>query len=62
MGSVTALLYGDRDPSIGGMVLDSPFTNMKTLVNELAKAYTKIPGILVSGALKLIRKTIKSKA
>lgn len=25
MGAVTALLYGDRDPSIAGMVLDSPF-------------------------------------
>jgi len=25
MGAVTALLHGDRDPSIAGMVLDSPF-------------------------------------
>lgn len=62
MGAVTALLYGDRDPSIGGMVLDSPFSSMKFLVNELAKAHTKIPGIFVSGALKLIKRTIKSKA
>lgn len=62
MGAVTALLHGDRDPSIGGMILDSPFANMKTLVNELAKSYTKIPSILISGALKMIRKTIKSKA
>lgn len=29
MGAVTSLLHGDRDPSIGGMVLDSPFSNMK---------------------------------
>ena len=29
MGSVTALLYGDRDPSIAGMVLDSPFSDMR---------------------------------
>ena len=28
MGAVTSLLHGDRDPSIGGMVLDSPFTNL----------------------------------
>jgi alpha-beta hydrolase superfamily lysophospholipase len=62
MGSVTALLHGDRDPSIAGMVLDSPFSNMKILVNELAKQYTKIPSLLVSGALKLVRSTIKSKA
>jgi alpha/beta superfamily hydrolase len=62
MGAVTALLHGDRDPSIGGMILDSPFANVKTLVNELAKHYTKIPSILISGALKMIRKSIKSKA
>ena len=62
MGAVTSLLHGDRDPSIGGMVLDSPFSNMKTLVSELAKQYTKIPSMLVSGALQLIRSTIKSKA
>lgn len=37
MGAVTALLHGDRDPSIAGMILDSPFANMKTLVTELAK-------------------------
>lgn len=37
MGAVTALMYGDRDPSIGGMVLDSAFSSMKILVNELSK-------------------------
>lgn len=62
MGAVTALLHADRDPSIAGIVLDSPFSDMKLLVNELAKSYTKIPSFLVSGALKLVRKTIKSKA
>ena len=62
MGAVTALLHGDRDPSIGGMVLDSPFSDMKQLVSELAKSYTKIPNFLVSAALKLVRSSIKSKA
>lgn len=62
MGSVTALLHGDRDPSIGGMVLDSPFSDMKQLISELAKSYTKIPNFLVSAALKLVNSSIKSKA
>jgi alpha-beta hydrolase superfamily lysophospholipase len=62
MGSVTALLHGDRDPSIAGMVLDSPFSDMKLLVSELAKSHTKIPGIFVSAALKLVRSTIRGKA
>jgi len=62
MGAVTSLLHGDRDPSIAGMVLDSPFSNMKVLVNELAKAHTKVPSFLVSTALKLVASTIKGKA
>lgn len=62
MGAVTSLLHGDRDPSIGGMVLDSPFADMKQLVSELAKTYTKIPSIFVSAAMKLVRSSIKSKA
>lgn len=62
MGAVTSLLHGDRDPSIGGMVLDSPFADMKQLAQELAKTYTKVPNFLVSAALKLVRSSIKSKA
>jgi len=62
MGSVTALLHGDRDPSIAGMIIDSPFSNLRTLVNELAKTHTKIPGFLVSSAMALIRKSVQSKA
>lgn len=62
MGAATALLYSDRDPSIAGMVLDSPFSKLSDLVDELAKHYTKIPNFLVKGALKLIRSSVKSKA
>lgn len=62
MGAATALLYADRDPSIAGMVLDSPFSKLSVLVDELAKQYTKIPNFLVKGALKLIRSSVKSKA
>lgn len=62
MGAVTALLHADRDPGIAGIVLDSPFSDLKVLVNELAKTHTKIPSFLVSGALKLVRSSISSKA
>ncbi len=62
MGAVTALLHGDRDPSIAGMVIDSAFTNMKVLAGELAKHYTKIPNFLTSVGLKLVNKSVKSKA
>ena len=62
MGSVTALLYAEKDPSLSGLVLDSPFTNLRVLIDELAKKNTKIPKIIVSGAMSLVRKTILTKA
>ena len=37
MGAVTSLLHADRDPSIAGIVCDSPFSDLKVLINELAK-------------------------
>ena len=54
MGAVTALLHADRDPSIAAIVLDSPFSDLNKLVNELAYRYTKLPSFLVSPALKLV--------
>ena len=62
MGAVTALLHIDRDPSIAGAVIDSPFANLKQLAEELAKTYTKLPGFMLSVAISMIRKTIKKKA
>jgi len=62
MGAVTSLMHADRDPSIGGIVLDSPFSDLRLLAEELVKNHTKIPKLIVSGAMALIRSTIKSKA
>lgn len=58
MGAATALLHGHRDPSIAGMVLDSPFSHLRQLSDELVKNNTKIPGLLASMALKLVRSSI----
>ena len=54
MGAVTALMYSERDLNIGGMVLDSPFSDLKLLVKDLAKTYSNIPSLLISGALKFV--------
>jgi pimeloyl-ACP methyl ester carboxylesterase len=62
MGAVTALLHADRDHSIAGIVLDSPFSDLSVLVNELAHKYTKLPSFLVSPALKLVASSVQSKA
>eukprot|EP00930_Biecheleria_cincta_P098716 TRINITY_DN90367_c0_g1_i1.p1 TRINITY_DN90367_c0_g1~~TRINITY_DN90367_c0_g1_i1.p1 ORF type:complete len:552 (+),score=68.26 TRINITY_DN90367_c0_g1_i1:34-1689(+) len=63
MGAVTALLHADRDHSIGGMVLDSPFCNLRQLAGELAQSEylsVKVPNWLLSGALAMGRLRIKS--
>jgi len=62
MGAVTAIMHADRDPTIGGIVLDSPFSDLKVLSEELVKTHTKIPKLIASGAMLLIRNTIKGKA
>ena len=62
MGAVTALLHGHRDNSIAGIVVDSPFSSLKKLSKELASRYAKLPGFVLSGAMSLVRKTIKKKA
>ena len=58
MGAATALLHANRDPSNAGMVLDSAFSDLKLLVNELARTHTKVPSFLVSTALGLIRGSV----
>lgn len=63
MGAVTALMHADRDPSIAGLVLDSAFSNLKTLSEELAKVYAqKVPSFAISAGISMIRKTIQTKA
>lgn len=62
MGAVTALMHADRDPSIAGLVLDSAFSSLRTLAEELCRKYTKIPKFVMSGAISLIRSSIQSRA
>ena len=62
MGAVTALMYSERDLSISGMVLDSPFSDLKLLVKDIAKNYSKIPSLLISGALKFVKHSVKKRA
>mmetsp|Transcript_29519 Transcript_29519/g.26922 ORF Transcript_29519/g.26922 Transcript_29519/m.26922 type:complete len:184 (-) Transcript_29519:344-895(-) len=62
MGAVTALLHADRDYTIGGLVLDSPFSSLKLLCEELIKKHSKLPNVVVNTARKMVKKTIKEKA
>ena len=62
MGAATALLHADRDHSIAGIVCDSAFADLKQLAKELAGKYTKIPKWILSGAMKIISSSVKSRA
>jgi len=37
MGAITAVMHADRDPSIAAMILDSPFSSLKKVAEELTK-------------------------
>lgn len=57
MGAVTSLLYSERDPSVAGLVLDSPFSKLTDLMKELAQEQRIPLWNMVGGtALKLMRR------
>eukprot|EP00252_Welwitschia_mirabilis_P016543 TRINITY_DN3648_c0_g1_i1.p1 TRINITY_DN3648_c0_g1~~TRINITY_DN3648_c0_g1_i1.p1 ORF type:complete len:317 (-),score=56.66 TRINITY_DN3648_c0_g1_i1:222-1172(-) len=63
MGAVTSLLYGADDPSIAGMVLDSPFSNLFDLMMELVDVYKiRLPKFTVKVAVQYMRRVILKKA
>lgn len=66
MGASTALMHGDRDPSIACMILDSPFSDLTTLAEEMCEKGKEqgihVPGFVVSVAMRLIRGSVKKQA
>jgi len=66
MGAATALMYAERDPSIAGMVLDSPFASLEQLAEELVEKGREqgvyAPSVLVSIALRFIRSSVLDRA
>ncbi|KAF7813735.1 Alpha/beta hydrolase fold-5 [Senna tora] len=63
MGAVTSLMYGAEDPSIAGMVLDSPFSDLVDLMMELVDTYRiRLPKFTVKFAIQYMRKAIQKKA
>ncbi|KAF1875724.1 hypothetical protein Lal_00006354 [Lupinus albus] len=63
MGAVTSLMYGAEDPSIAGMVLDSPFSDLVDLMMELVDTYkVRLPKFTVKFAIQYMRRAIQKKA
>lgn len=65
-GAAAALLHADRDPAIAALVLEGAAADAKTLVLEWAERGRSegvhIPAMVVSGALRLIRRTVRTRA
>ncbi|ESQ47472.1 hypothetical protein EUTSA_v10020399mg [Eutrema salsugineum] len=63
MGAVTSLMYGAEDPSIAGMILDSPFSDLVDLMMELVDTYKfRLPKFTVKFAIQFMRRSIQKKA
>ena len=62
MGAATALLHGERDPSIAGMVLDSSFADLQQLAEEMVDRGRQqgltVPSFVVRIAIRWIRSSV----
>lgn len=63
MGAVTALLYSARDPSIAGVVIDSPFARLTDLMMEIIEAQKlPVPKALMKMAVSMMRRSVRKRA
>ena len=62
MGAVTALMYGQEDQSVAGVLFDSPFSSLIVLVKELVESKIKLPGFVLNQAVKMVSKSIEKEA
>lgn len=66
MGAATAIMHGDRDPSIACMILDSPFADLTQLAEEMVEKGREqgihVPNFVVHVAIRMIRSSVKKQA
>ncbi|KAL3800601.1 hypothetical protein ACHAW5_001069 [Stephanodiscus triporus] len=66
MGAATAIMYGSRDATISCMILDSAFTDLTRLAEEMVEKVKEqginVPNFVVSMTLRMIKSSIKSQA
>ena len=61
MGAATTLLYAPTDRRIQCIAVDSPFSDFRKLAKEICKSNSKIPSLLIEGAISIIGSTVKNK-
>lgn len=62
MGAATALMHGERDPSIGAMILDSAFADLTMLAESMVEKGKEqgysVPSFVVKLAIRFIRSSV----
>ena len=59
MGAVTSIMYASKDPTVGGIVCDSPYSELSELMIELALGYKSwVPKWLLKMAIGNMRDSI----
>jgi pimeloyl-ACP methyl ester carboxylesterase len=66
MGAATALMYGDRDPTIACMIVDSSFADLVQLAEEMVEKGREqgiiVPTVVISVALQMIQWSVQKQA
>lgn len=63
MGAATSVLRASEDWALGAMVIDSPFSSLPVVVQELANSQSiKVPDFLLKKALQAVREEILTRA
>ncbi|KAL6778743.1 hypothetical protein ACKKBF_B04825 [Auxenochlorella protothecoides x Auxenochlorella symbiontica] len=64
MGSVASMLYARADPSIAGLVLDSPFARLRDLMLELGSSddSLRMPRAIAKVALAVLKRSVRRRA
>lgn len=62
MGAVTSLLFTYLNKDIDGIILDSPFSDMKQLCKELTQNFISIPMFMFGFIYNMIKSNVKSEA
>ena len=65
MGAVTAILFAEKNEQtkfhLSSLVLDSPFTDINTLAQDVSSQQTNIPTLFVTMAMSVVKSTIREK-
>jgi len=62
MGATTAVLHSARDPSLAGVVADSPFSDLWNLMKEIVNSKLRVPDLMCRPVFEGIRLAIQQQA